>query len=136
MILVDASVWIDFFNGKPCAPADELERLLDDASAPVAIADLTLYEVLRGFRAEKDALAAQRLLAALEVIDVGGEDNARSAVDHFRALRRLGYTNNSIADVMLASYCIAHDHALLHADQDFDAFAQHRGLKVWQGPAH
>lgn len=132
MIVVDSSVWIDFFNGRPGAPVDRLSDLLADGTAPLAMADLVLYEVLRGFRHEQDFQAARRTLAALPVLDVGGEAEALRAAQHYRALRAAGITVRSPIDVLLASYCIEHDHALLHADRDFAALESLRGLKVWR----
>ena len=132
MILVDSSVWIDFFNGKTSAAVDRLADLLQDGSAPLGMPDLVLFEVLRGFRHEKDFQAARRALAALPVVEVTGEDGAMRAADHYRALRAAGITIRSPIDVLLASYCIEHDHALLHTDRDYDAIESLRGLKVWR----
>jgi predicted nucleic acid-binding protein len=132
MILVDSSVWIDFFNGRAGAPVERLADLLADGSAPLGMADLVLFEVLRGFRHEQDFQAARRTLAALSVVEIGGEAEALRAAQHYRALRAAGVTIRSPIDVLLASYCIEHDHALLHADRDFDALESLRGLKVWR----
>ena len=132
MILVDSSVWIDFFNGRNVAAVSRLADLLEDGSAPLCMADLVLFEVLRGFREEQDFHAARRTLAALPVVEIGGEDEALRAAEHYRALRAQGYTVRSPVDVLLASYCIEHDYALLHSDRDFDVLESLRGLKVWR----
>lgn len=132
MILVDSSVWIDFFNGRPGEPVERLADLLADGSAPLGMPDLVLFEVLRGFRHEQDFWAARHTLAALPVVEIGGEEEALRAAQHYRALRVAGVTVASPIDVLLASYCIEHDHALLHADRDFDALESLRGLKVWR----
>lgn len=132
MILVDSSVWIDFFNGRDTVGVRRLSELLEDAGAPLALADLVLFEVLRGFRDERDYLAARRALGALDVVDLGGEDNALHAAEHYRALRASGFTVNSPVDVLQASFCISNDYALLHADRDYDAMETLRGLKVWK----
>jgi len=132
MILVDSSVWIDFFNGRAVAAVSRLADLLEDGSAPLGMADLVLFEVLRGFREEQDFHAARRTLAALPVVEIGGEDEALRAAQHYRALRAQGYTVRSPVDVLLASYCIEHDYALLHSDRDFDVLESLRGLKVWR----
>lgn len=131
MILIDSSVWIDFFNGRATPRAANLALLLDDM-APVAVADLVLFEVLRGFRHERDYLAARKTLTALTVVEIGGEDNALQAAQHDRLLRAMGYTIRSAVDVLQASYCIEHDYALLHNDADFDVMEDLRGLKVWR----
>lgn len=132
MILVDSSVWIDFFNGREVAAVSRLTDLLEDGSAPLGMADLVLFEVLRGFREEKDFNAARRTLAALPVVEIGGEAEALRAAQHYRALRAQGKTVRSPVDVLLASYCIENDYALLHSDRDFDALESLRGLKVWR----
>ena len=132
MILVDSSVWIDFFNGARSAQADRLAELLEDAAAPIGLPDLVLFEVLRGFRHERDYQAARRALASLPVIDIGGESQAMRAAALYRSLRARGATVHSPVDVLLAAYCIEHDHALLHRDRDFDLLESLHGLKVWR----
>ena len=132
MILVDSSVWIDFFNGREGGAVERLVELLEDGAAALAMADLVLFEVLRGFRHQQDFLAARRTLGALPVLDIGGERNAVNAAEHYRILRGHGVTVRSPVDVLLASYCIEHDHALLHNDRDFDPMEALRGLKVWR----
>jgi predicted nucleic acid-binding protein len=132
VILVDSSVWIDFFNGRDTAAVNQLADLLADGGAPIVMADLVLFEVLRGFRHEQDYHAARRSLAALTVVQIGGEEEVQRAAQHYRAMRSQGHTVHSPIDVLLASYCIEHDHALLHSDRDFDALEALRGLKVWR----
>lgn len=132
MILVDSSVWIDFFNGRATPEVERLSDLLADAAAPIGMPDPVLFEVLRGFRHDRDFQAARRALAALPVIDVGGETLALRAAEHYRALRAHGVNVRSPIDVLLAACCIEHDHALLHSDRDFDTLESLRGLKVWR----
>ena len=57
---------------------------------------------------------------------------AYTAAQHYRSLRAQGFTVRSPVDVLVASFCIEHDYALLHADRDFDAFETQRGLRVWK----
>ncbi|MEO5883508.1 MAG: PIN domain-containing protein, partial [Caldimonas sp.] len=104
MILVDSSVWIDFFNGHANASVERLADLLADGTAPLAMADLVLFEVLRGFRDEQDFNAARRTLAALPVVEIGGAEQAVRAARHYRLLRSRGLTVNSPVDVLLASF--------------------------------
>lgn len=132
MILVDSSVWIDFFNGRATPEVERLSDLLADAAAPIGMPDLVLFEVLRGFRHDRDFQAARRALAALPVIDVGGDTLALRAAEHYRALRARGVSVRSPIDVLLAACCLEHDHALLHSDRDFDTLESLQGLKVWR----
>lgn len=130
MILVDSSVWIDFFAGVDNRPVDQLRRLLSDSSSTLGSADLVVFEVLRGFRSSQALRAAQAYLSALPQVELGGLSNALNAAEHYRALRATGYTVRSPIDVLLASYCIAHGHLLLHREADFDVLESLRGLKI------
>lgn len=127
MILVDTSVWIDYFRGVSTRQTDRLDRLL--GVEPVAVGDLILAEVLRGFDSDQHFEQAKRLLSSLTVIDLGGRDIAIRAAEHFRALRALGITIRKTIDTVIATRCIASDLALLHADRDFEPFVKHLGLR-------
>jgi predicted nucleic acid-binding protein len=130
VILVDSSVWIDFFNGASNTAVDRLQALLKDSSSTLATADLVVYEVLRGFRSSRALVDAQELMSELSQVELGGLANALQAADHYRALRAMGYSIRSPIDVLLASYCITHGHLLLHRDADFDVLQTLRGLQV------
>ncbi|WP_144731995.1 type II toxin-antitoxin system VapC family toxin [Extensimonas perlucida] len=132
MILVDSSVWIDFLHGTSNAQTERLSRWLDAAQADIGVADLVVFEVLRGFRHAQDYARARRLLLALDVVEIGGLANALAAAEHYRELRAVGHTIRSPIDVLLASYCITHGHLLLHRDGDFDVLETLRGLRVWR----
>ena len=132
MILVDSSVWIDYFRGTQNPQTEELNRLLDQFIIEIGVADLVVFEVLRGFNTRKDQQRAQELLLQATVVEIGGLENALRAAEHYRELRSKGYTIRSPIDVLLASYCITHGHALLHRDADFEAIETLRGLQSWQ----
>ena len=132
MLVVDSSVWIDFFTGRPNPQRVVLRRLLDEGEVPIVVPDLVLFEVLRGFRDEASLRQARRLMESLTLEAIGGVVLAREAAQHYRSLRQLGITVRSSVDVLVAAFCIDRDHILLHNDRDYDAFAAHRGLRVWQ----
>lgn len=131
MLVVDSSVWIDFFNARDSVARHELRRLLEDGSMRLVIPDLVLYEVLRGFREERALRQARLLLQTLSVETCGGESLVLAAAEHYRQLRARGITVRSSIDVMVAAFCIENDYLLLHSDRDYDALAAHRGLRVW-----
>ncbi len=131
MLVVDSSVWIDYFADRPVAACDELDRLLQDGRTRLVVPDLVLYEVLRGFRHERAMRQARLLLLTLSVESCGGEDVALAAAEHYRHLRARGITVRSSIDVMIAAFCIEQDYLLLHSDRDYDAIAVHRGLRLW-----
>lgn len=126
MILVDSSVWIDYFSGNGSAEADFLDKTLGNRS--VAIGDLILTEVLQGFRDDRDYKTARRLLEELPVFDLLGRNMAIKSAENFRKLRKKGITIRKTADVIIASFCIEHDLPLLFSDRDFRPFVDHLGL--------
>ena len=132
MILVDSSVWIDFFRNTSNASTNRLVRCLQDDEGTIAVADLVVFEVMRGFHHAADQARAKDLLLRLEVVEIGGLENALVAAQHYRELRLRGHTIRSPIDVLLASYCIAQGHFLLHRDADFDLLETLRRLKVWR----
>ncbi|MGH6640437.1 MAG: type II toxin-antitoxin system VapC family toxin [Polaromonas sp.] len=127
MILVDSSVWIDYFNGRPTPQAQRLDELL--GNEPLTIGDLILTEVLQGFGSEKDFNQAKKLLTALTIVDIGGRDIAIQAAKNYRALRALGVTVRKTIDTVIATRCIESGYTLLHNDRDFDPFVMHLGLR-------
>jgi predicted nucleic acid-binding protein len=117
MILVDSSVWIDYFNGQTTVQADILENLL--TTQPLAIGDLILTEVLQGFRQDKDYTTAKQLLTSLRIFNLLEDDLAIKSADNFRALRKQGITIRKTVDVIIATFCIEKGHSLLFLDKDF-----------------
>lgn len=128
MILVDSSVWIDFFRGVSTPQTEMLDRRL--MSEPLAIGDLILTEVLQGFVVEREFRRAKQLLTALDLVVLGGPDVMIEAANNFRRLRAHGITVRKTIDTIIATRCIRDGHQLLHDDRDFDAFERHLGLQV------
>lgn len=128
MILVDFSVWIDYFRGTIKLETEELDRLLSDEL--LAIGDLILTEVLQGFDNEREFHDARRMLSSLTVVELGGREIAIQAAKNFRALRKLGFTPRKTIDTVIATRCIESGYELLHSDRDFDPFVKHLGLRV------
>ena len=127
MILVDSSVWIDYFNGTATRQTDRLDSLL--GVEPLAIGDLILVEVLQGFVDQRDFDQAKALLRSLVSVDVGGHDVAVQAARHYRTLRALGVTVRKTIDMVIATRCIVSGYTLLHSDRDFEPFVAHLDLR-------
>jgi predicted nucleic acid-binding protein len=132
VLVVDSSVWIGFFNGFEAPSADLLAHLLDHGEVRIVVPDLVLFEVLRGFRHERDMRTARQLMQGLPLESSMDPELAVAAAEHYRQLRGRGHTVRSAIDVLVAAFCIERDYALLHDDRDFDAFEQHRGLRIWR----
>jgi predicted nucleic acid-binding protein len=128
MVLVDSTVWIDFFNGVDSWQVDVFDNLLDREL--IAVGDLIVTEVLQGFRAEKDYRIARELMMKRIPVDLGGFDTAIAAARNFRFLRSKGITVRKTIDTLIATACIRNGWRLLHDDRDFDAFAEHLSLLV------
>ena len=126
MILVDSSVWIDYFRGTPTRQAAKLDSLL--GAVPLAIGDLILPEVLQGCIGDREFNAVRRTLGSLHMVTLGGVDVAIEAARNFRRLRVLGITIRKTIDTIIATRCIVGGFELLHSDRDFDAFERHLGL--------
>lgn len=132
MILVDSSVWIDYFNGVSTWQTN----LLDDSlsSVPIVIGDLILTEVLQGFRSDKDFETAKAVLGALAFRSMGGYPVAVESAKNYRFLRKNGATVRKTIDVIIATFCIIEDLTLLHDDRDFDVMSSLLSLKSISAP--
>ncbi len=132
MVVADSSVWIDFFNGNANPARDVLRRMLYEGDTRIVVPDLVLFEVLRGFRHERDLRQAQALMTRLDIEVASDADCALEAAQHYRDLRKGGITVRSGIDVLVATFCIRNDYLLLHRDRDFQAFEERRGLRGWK----
>ena len=126
MILVDSSVWIDFFNGRVTLETDHLDALLGTDVA--ATGDLILMELLQGFRDESDFVTARRLLSMCPSFDLLGSGRAVLAAGRYRELRKAGVTVRKTIDVVIGSFCIDEGIPLLFSDRDFLPMVEHLGL--------
>ncbi len=127
MILVDSSVWIDFFRGTASPETDALDDAL--GRQEVAVADVVFTEVLQGFERDRDYHDALRILSLPTFVSVGGRDVALQAAANFRLLRSRGITPRKTIDTLIATYCILNELPLLSLDRDFQPFVEHLGLR-------
>ncbi len=128
MILVDSSVWIDYFNGTETRETDLLDGLL--GVEPLLIGDLILVEVLQGFRDNRDYRRAKTALDRLIFEAMLGRDMALESAQNYRKLRALGVTVRKTIDVIIATFCLRGRHRLLHSDRDFALMQEPLGLLV------
>ncbi len=126
MIAVDSSVWITLLRRMPSQAVMRLNAI--ESAASIIVGDIVLMEVLRGARDETHAAALEKRLRRFQVRPMLSPELALQAARHYRKLRGLGVTIRKSPDLIIATYCIAHGHHLLHEDRDFDPFAEHCGL--------
>lgn len=127
MILVDSSVWIEYFRGTATPQVEKLDSLL--GIEPIATGDLILTEVLQGFVSNRDFNQAKKLMTSLVIVDLAGQIIAIQAAKNFRVLRSLGVTARKTIDTVIATRCIESGLPLLYSDRDFDPFVEHLGLR-------
>ncbi|HEC28241.1 MAG TPA: PIN domain nuclease [Gammaproteobacteria bacterium] len=126
MILVDSSVWIDYFNGTENEETNKLDTTL--GLEEVVIGDLILTEVLQGFKVDKEFRIAKEVLTSLTIFELLGVELAIKSANNFRKLRKKGITIRKTADVIIATYCIENKIPLLFTDKDFLPFVKHLRL--------
>jgi predicted nucleic acid-binding protein len=126
MILVDSSVWIDYFNGVACAETDRLDALLGQDN--ILMGDIILAEVLQGFASDTEFRRAQKLLALLPFREMLGREVALQTARNYRLLRKQGLTVRKTVDVMIGTFCILNHIPLLHKDRDFKPMEKWLGL--------
>ena len=127
MIIVDSSVWIDYFNGTSTAQTNKLDNLL--GVEPLGVGDIILTEVLQGFTNDLDFKRAKKLFSGFVLFEMLGEKNALKAAENFRTLRKQGITVRKTIDCVIATFCIENKHHLLFQDKDFNPFVEKLGLK-------
>lgn len=128
MIMVDTSVWVDYFNGTQTPQTDILHAILGQQI--IVIGDLIYIEVLQGFNSDKDFNTARQLLDTLVFREMVGREIALKSAGNYRFLRRQGITVRKTIDVIIGTYCMESNMALLHSDKDFDALEMHLGLQI------
>ncbi len=127
MILVDSSVWIDYFNGKKTSQTDWLDSSLGNTL--IIMGDLILTEVLQGLERDKDLNVAKDLLSGMPFMAMGGRTLALGSAVNYRFLRKKGVTVRKTIDVMIGTFCIHYELPLLHDDRDFEPMVALLGLK-------
>ncbi|GAB3456833.1 PIN domain nuclease [Massilia terrae] len=127
MIIVDSSVWIDYFRGAAAPTTAKLDSILGIEA--VGTGDLIMTEVLQGFRSDSAFKDALDVLCSTYVLELGGQRLALRAARHYRKLRRIGITPRKTIDTIIAPYCIDRGYSLLYSDRDFAPFVSHLGLR-------
>lgn len=128
MILVDSSVWIAHLRGQQTPATARLEAVA--GREPLLVGDLILLEVLQGARDETHAARIERGLRRYAIVPLLDAALAPRAARNYRKLRELGITIRKTADIIIGTFCIEHNHSLLHDDRDFAPMEEHLGLMV------
>lgn len=130
MIVVDTTVWIDHLNEATTPQVLLLRRIIGERMASLIVGDLVLCEVLQGLATDREAVMVGRALRRFTVAPMVNESLAVAAAANYRALRSHGITVRKTIDVLIGTFCIAHRHALLHSDRDYDPMERYLSLTV------
>lgn len=128
MLMVDSTVWIDYFNGVIDWRTDYLDMHVN--LTPILVGDLILAEVLQGFRRDADFEKAHNALGRFQQVQMVSTSLALQSARNYRFLRSNGVTVRKTIDSLIATYCIENRLLFLHNDGDFDGYERHLGLKV------
>jgi predicted nucleic acid-binding protein len=127
MVVVDSSVWIDFYRGRLTNQVATLQKMMW-RGGEVVVGDLMLAEVLQGAGSDKEFAKIQHDLAAFHQLTISDSECAVRAAQNFRQLRSKGVTVRKTIDTLIATRCIIDNIPLLYSDRDFDPFVEHLGL--------
>ncbi|MGF7211952.1 hypothetical protein GGE65_006574 [Skermanella aerolata] len=128
MIVVDTTVWIDFFRAKDTEQTVKLRRLI--GRELILIGDIVLVEILQGLRDDAQANRVERALRVHRVEPMLSSELASKVASNYRLLRAKGITVRKTIDIIIGTFCIEGGHGLLHSDRDFDPMQDHLGLSV------
>jgi predicted nucleic acid-binding protein len=130
LILVDSSVWIDFFSPAPGRAGNELRRMIADAE-PFAIAGIVVAEILQGLTRDVDTI--ERYLSMWGILEPAGFSTYREAAAIFRLARSKGLSLSTI-DTLIAAIAMHHGAAVFSLDKDFFRIARFIGLALYPLP--
>ncbi|MBN1671602.1 MAG: PIN domain nuclease [Kiritimatiellae bacterium] len=128
MVLVDTTVWIDFFTNRSEPHVDKLQELIEK-DEDLCLCGVILAETLQGIRSDAECRKTKEHLETLIFMPMHRGTFARAA-ELYRALRKKGITIRKPVDCMIAAVAIENDLTLLHNDRDFDHIAKHSKLKI------
>lgn len=129
MIVVDTSVWVDFFRRRETLQTAKLRTLI--GRGLILVGDVVLLEVLQGVRDEAEAARVEQILRVHAVEAMLAPVLAPLVAANYRALRAKGITVRKTIDMMIGTFCISGGHVLLHADRDFEPMGEHLGLRIF-----
>jgi predicted nucleic acid-binding protein len=128
MIIVDTTIWVDYFAQRSTHQTRWLDRELPHLR--FGLTDIILCELLQGVRQDRLFRELQNEMERFEIFSTGGKELAVASARSYRILRQRGITVRKTIDCMIATFCIREGHSLLHNDRDFDPFENYMGLKV------
>jgi hypothetical protein len=128
MILVDTSVWIEFFEGRDHWTKERLKSRIEDRET-IAYTDLILLEMIQGVRERRDRECIERKFQSFVELAVN-RSTTMLAAEIYQQLQRNGFRIRSIIDCLIAAVAIESGATLLHKDRDFGYISQYYPLPL------
>jgi len=129
-LLVDTSVWIDFFRGEPSREREILKVCLDQREY-IATSGIIVQEILQGIRDDNQYREISRFLGFFPCVDLQFSDHVEAA-NIYRQLRKRGFTIRSPIDCLIAALAMRWGFLLLHKDRDYPTIARFYPLKLYE----
>jgi len=129
LIIIDASAFIEFLNRTGSRVDAMIERFIRN-NDDVALADITLTEILQGIRDDKEYQQVKSSLLTFPILSLKSAESYVSAAELYRKCRKKGLTVRSTVDLLIAQIAMEYQASLLHNDRDFDAIAQVCDLRI------
>ena len=130
MILVDTTVWVDYFRGISSPEERALTRLIESGNELLCLTDIILTEILQGISSEAEYRKTLHFLERVPCLTAKAPATFLHAAELYRRCRKKGATVRSTVDCLIAAVCVENKASLLHHDADFQALARHAGLRV------
>jgi predicted nucleic acid-binding protein len=127
-LIADSTVWIDYLGGFETPKTRILASAIRQEA--VVMGSLIITEVLQGIKDDVKYKIAKQQLTSIKNVHLISKTLAIKAAENYRFLRKKGITIRKTIDVIIGTFCIENNFALLHNDRDFDPMEQHLGLKV------
>jgi len=129
MIMVDSSVWVDFFRGLKTRENQALQKLIGSGEMLV-VTDVIVTEILRGIVSDKEYATVKHHLESFPCLTARAPSTFIHAADLYRTCRKKGATIRSTIDCLIAAVCVENTASLLHHDEDFKRLAAHCDLRL------
>jgi hypothetical protein len=130
MILVDTSIWVDFFSKEPSLYKEELHRLIEEEE--ICLLDIVLAEILCGIREDREFEEVRELLLRLPIYSPKRVDTFITSAKIYRLCRKKGKTIRRVVDCLIAACCIERNFFLFHNDKDFDTISEVVRLRIYK----
>jgi predicted nucleic acid-binding protein len=133
-VVVDSSVWVDFFNKKKSNEIDIIKHWIENQPLVSCIYVLAVIyqEVLQGIKEDKFYDLVKEVIQGFNFPDFNMYEAAENAAAIFRKLQRKGITIRKQNDCLIAAICIILDYKIMHKDRDFDNIAKYTSLKIYK----